>query len=160
MKGTQIDDWGHIRNNISSLWSNSTSSQTDAVDTSCMMICSSHKMWSISTRTKTLIILGTLIRLLVPHPSMLSSLANLWKRNARRPGEVGPADHTLISSSADFGRSDFLLDMMLLKFSDLHSRISIWNQCKNTCSEMIQFVTLRPKLKGFTIKNVIRWRTS
>ena len=55
MKGTQIDDWGHIRNNISSLWSNSTSSQTDAVDTSCMMICSSHKMWSISTRTKTLI---------------------------------------------------------------------------------------------------------
>lgn len=32
---------------------------------------------------------------------------------------------TLISSSADLG--DFLLDIMLLKFSDLHSRISIWN---------------------------------
>lgn len=40
---------------------------------------------------------------------------------------VGRIDHTLISSSAGgFGRSDFLLDMMLLKFSDLHSRISIW----------------------------------
>ena len=54
----------------------------------------------------------------------------------RTAGEIDQIDHTLISSSADFRRSDFLLDMMLLKFSDLHSRISIWiRKEKYTCDQ-------------------------
>jgi len=104
-----------------------------------------HKIWSISTRTNKVI--------KVPWLLVLNQTAGAQSIQAvvscqplemeqeggpcwRTAGEIDQIDHTLISSSADFRRSDFLLDMMLLKFSDLHSRISIWiRKEKYTCDQ-------------------------